>query len=220
MDINDYRHIQSRILFSLNGTVPDLQLYLDNGERDALLDRLSRCWELIDTCSIYGYQLPIPDKPTNTERWASLKRWFLSHHLFIIQLALTAYCLKEATTNDANRWAMLASRLRKGCGALFLYSIDFKPCAPLYSCAIRSDMPTAFSGFWIRERQHYFQPALVRFLRSFECATHDKFDLSPRNNWEAADRRYHELHGQCMRPYRMAGHFRLSTVKKTVNRTA
>jgi hypothetical protein len=59
-------------------------------------------------------------------------------------------------------------------------------------------MPPAFSGFWIRERQHYFQPAMVRFVRTFPTDTDDKFRAGVQRNWAIADRRYHELHERSM----------------------
>jgi hypothetical protein len=59
-------------------------------------------------------------------------------------------------------------------------------------------MPPAFSGFWIRERQFGFQPALVRFERTFPTDPSDKFNLSPGNQWEIADARYHKLHEDSM----------------------
>jgi hypothetical protein len=202
MDIGEYRQIQSRILFTEDGSVPAVPLCLDIEEQDALLDRISRVWELVESCSYSGCRLPERSTPTVTERWNGLKRWFLSHHLFISQLALTGFCLKEsversAKIKEATYWASLASRLRKSCGALFLYGIDFKPCAALYSGAIRSNMPPAFSGFWIRERQHYFQPAHVRFTRTFPVSL-DRFNLNPNNRWAIAEKRYHELHEQSM----------------------
>ncbi len=199
MDICGYRKLQSRILFSEDGQVPETPLCLDDREQDALFDRLSRCWDLVETCPITGGTLAVRPTPTSTEKWSGLKRWFQSHHLFILELALTGHCLAEAVRqstdpHQAKLWANLASRLRKGCGALFLYGIDFQPCSEIYCDAIRSSMPPAFSGFWIRERQQGFQPALVRFLRTFSLDTADKFNSSPGNNWTIADERYHKLH--------------------------
>jgi hypothetical protein len=203
MDISHYRQIQSRVALSQNGEVPETPLCLDNAEQEALIDRITGTWMLVEAASTTNSRLPARNKPTSTEKWTGLKRWFVSHHIFILQLALTAHCLKEAVrqsadSSAASRWANLASRLRKGCGALFLYAIDFQPCATIYCGAIRSDMPQAFSGYWIRERQHYFQPALVRFNRSFKIDPQDKFNLSPGNNWALAEKRYHELHEASM----------------------
>jgi hypothetical protein len=203
MEITDYRKIQSRILFTLTGEIPVTPLCLNPEEQDALLDRLTRSWELIDACPTAREPSAIRDVQTSTEKWMGMKRWFLSHHLFITLLALTSFCLREATracedTKEAARWAALASRLRRGCAALFLYGIDFQPCVALYCIGIRQDMPPAFSGYWIRERQKAFQPALLRFQRTFDFIAQDKFEKTPRNNWEAADARYHELHERSM----------------------
>ena len=202
MNITEYRQTQSRIILSSTGHAPHHALSLDVSEQEALFDRLSSVWSLIDICASTGNRLADRDTPTNTEKWIGLKRWFLSHHMFITQLALNAFCLKEATRaadiNAAARWTDLASRLRRGCGALFLYGIDFQPCPTLYDNAIRNDMPTAFSGFWIRERQDVFRTALEDFLLVFKTVTDDKFKKTPRNIWAAADARYHELHKQSM----------------------
>lgn len=201
MDIGEYRQIQSRVLFTEDGSVPDKALCLDCEEQDALLDRISRLWELVERCHSSVSTISQRSKPTATEKWNGIKRWFLSHHLFITQLALTGFCLKESVTHSANInkadfWAKQASRLRTSCGALFLYGIDFAPCPALYCGAIRSNMPAAFSGFWIRERQQYFQPAHVRFTKTFPVSSETSFN--PHNRWAIADKRYHELHVQSM----------------------
>jgi len=128
----------------------------------------------------------------------------LSHHLFITQLALLAACLTTAASSAslnaqlAAHWANLAARLRRGCGALFLYGISVEPVSAIYADTIRSDMPPAFSGFWIRERQHSFQPALNRFLRIFPEHAEDNLRARARQGWDSADRRYHELHERSM----------------------
>ena len=200
MNISGFRRIQSRILLTETGQAPISPARLDTDEQEGVLERLSRSWSFVEGCTTDAYRTVSHTELTDTESWSGLKRWFLSHHLFISELTLVAQCLNESVdrlqsdSRQAKDWASLASRLRKGCGALFLYGIEFEPCSTIYSDAIRSDMPPAFSGYWIRERQHSFQPALNRFRRTFPTDHDDTFLRSIRTNWDSADGRYHELH--------------------------
>jgi hypothetical protein len=205
MDIDGYRQLQQRLLLTASGQVPVVPLDLSREEQEAALDRISRVWQFIEQYPASGQQPSAPLLPTAAETWAGLKRWFLSHHLFIPTLALTGHCLTEAVQamrgglrERVQDWVRLASRLRKGCGSLFLYGLDFKPCVVIYCGAIRSNMPPAFSGFWIREREHCFQPALVSFFNTFPLHTADDLCERLRNDWAIADQRYHELHERAM----------------------
>lgn len=204
MNIEGYRRLQQRILLPVTGKAPSDPL-CGTEEQEAALARVERTWQLI------GHYPSAADRqegfaaPTETEIWIALKRWFASHHLFIPQLALAGYCLFEAArareAEDAEAalyWTRLAARLRKGCGALFMYGVDFSPCATIYCEAIRKNMPEAFSGFWIRERQHCFQPALRQFSCACPAGSDDESCRALRDEWSAAERRYHELHEQSM----------------------
>jgi hypothetical protein len=146
--------------------------------------------------------LPDFEVPSDSECERAWKRWLLSHHLFVPTLALTGYCLERAAeaiaaqriNDEASRWVDSAAILRRGCGALFLYGVDFEPCAPIYCGHIRPRMPPAFSGYQIRERQNAFLPGLTAFRESSSragaCALHDL--------WIESDTCYRECHQRCM----------------------
>lgn len=204
MEIEDYRRLQQRILLPVSGGVPSVALRGD-GDQESALSRIDRTWRLIE-------HYPLPEGkpsgllvPSESESWSALKRWFSSHHLFIPQLALTGYCLGKVTRASEDRrpeqaryWMSLAARLRKGCGALFMFAVDYSPCSAIYGEVIRKNMPVAFSGFWIRERQHYFLPALRQFSSACPGSSTEEMCLTLRKEWSAAERRYHELHEQSM----------------------
>jgi len=146
------------------------------------------------------------DLPSETECQRGWKRWLLSHHLFLPTLALAGYCLErtaeaiaaQSVSEGALRWLECAMRLRRGCGALFLYGVDFEPCSAIYCGHIRARMPPAFSGYQIRERQNAFLPGLTAFrensCRSGAQPLYARFhDL-----WVESDIRYHECHQRCM----------------------
>lgn len=204
MDIEDYRKLQQRILLSTTGSVPTLAIN-DDQEQESALAKISRTSHLIER---YPTDIEASSSllvPTECESWAAMKRWFSSHHLFIPQLALTGHCLnqvviakKSGSPEEARYWMKLASRLRKGCGALFLFGIDFSPCTAIYCETIRKNMPEAFSGFWIRELQHCFLPALKEFSNVCPANASDQFAQMLRDEWKTADRRYRELHEQSM----------------------
>jgi hypothetical protein len=202
MDIEDYRGLQQRIRLTGNGQVPTRGLTRFE-EKESALARIDRTWRLIERFPKNDAQEETLVIAKDNEIWTAFKRWFTSHHLFIPELALTGYCLNELIrarknneAEEAQRWMHLAARLRKGCAGLFLFSIDFRPCAEIYGEVIRPNMPKAFSGFWIRERHNCFQPALKAF--SANCSTGDAEPLMQvlRTEWAAADKRYHELHEQ------------------------
>lgn len=201
--IPGYRQIGSRILLTDTGCAPCHPDQLEGAEQEALLDRVSSSWNLVEECKPHVSRPVSSTTPTRTEEWAGLKRWFLSHHLFITQLSLLVGCLTTAASlasEDAQlaaHWANLAARLRRGCGALFLYGISVEPVSEIYVGTIRKEMPPAFSGFWIRER-HSFQPALNHFLRSFSEDAEDKVLACAWQAWDIADQRYHELHERSM----------------------
>jgi len=150
-------------------------------------------------------RLPDFELPSESECQRGWKRWLLSHHLFVPTLALTGYCLERTaeaiaaqSVSDARRWLECAMRLRRGSGALFLYGVDFEPCAAIYCGHIRARMPPAFSGYQIRERQNAFLPGLTVFrensCRSGARPLYARFhDL-----WVESDISYHERHQRCM----------------------
>jgi hypothetical protein len=204
MDIADYRRLQQKLLLPLTGHIPANPLKSIR-EQDSALSRIARTWRLVEQYSSTGSQQSGPLTAIDTEIWIALRRWFASHHLFIPQLALTGACLEEVVRashlrlhEEAGYWMRLASRLRKGCGTLFLFGVDFSPCAEIYCEAIRKNMPVAFSGFWIRERQHCFQPALKQFASTCPSSASDPSCNELRKEWASAEHRYHELHEQSM----------------------
>ncbi len=86
--------------------------------------------------------------------------WMQSHHAFFFKFALLAHAYREANLIAATggggvrlrRWAERAGILWSGSGALMIFGCDFAPLQDLYCAHIRSGMPQAFSGFWLRER--------------------------------------------------------------------
>lgn len=201
MDIEDYRKLQQRIRLTGNGHAPEAAI-TEFEQQESALARIDRAWRLVEQFP-FGLQEESPVIAKDNETWMALKRWFTSHHLFIPQLALTGYCLNEvvrAQTNEesdqAKYWMNLASSLRKGCAGLFLYGVDYKPCAEVYGTSIRPNMPEAFSGFWIRERQNCLVDAMKAFSSNCPATAKDPLAQTLRSTWAAAEKRYHELHRQ------------------------
>jgi hypothetical protein len=204
MDIEGYRALQQRIVLTATGSVPSTPLDQIQ-EQESALARIERTWHLIEQLHINGNKQRSLLVPTDTEIWFALRRWFTSHHLFIPKLALIGYALNEVVRlrslemlEQARYWMRLACRMRKGCGALFLFGVDFSPCATIYGEVIRKNMPEAFSGFWIRERQHCYLPALKNFSHVCPQTAADDLFKALREDWAAAECLYHELHRQSM----------------------
>ena len=208
-DVNAYRRTSHRMVLSVNGAVPAEHLKkLTPAEKDVALGRLDGIWTTFSRVQPFSADKPhsSPVESTLCEANVAMKRWFYSHHLFIPQLSELAHCLdravdeySESDTSRTRKWIGLACKIRKGCGALFIYGTDFEPCSSIYCNTIRNGMPPGFSGFWIRERNNCLQPAVVRFqaaLSSWECVSSGCKDF--RSMWAAADTRYHELHVQSM----------------------
>jgi hypothetical protein len=151
-------------------------------------------------------RLPDFELPSEAERERGWKRWLLSHHLFVPTMAFTGYCLERTAeaiaagrvNNEATHWLECAAKLRRGCGALFLYGVDFEPCAAIYCGHIRSRMPPAFSGYQIRERQTAFLPGLTAFRESSCRSGAQPLHARLHDLWVESDIRYHECHQRCI----------------------
>lgn len=204
--LDQFRGRFQKLVLPPSGKVPLNRGPLGREEQSATLSWIASMWQLLTI------QEPETQKrshnvtvPTGIETWLGFKRWFLSHHLFIPQLALIAHSLEEAVKASragdhasAWTWTDLASRMRRGCGSLFMYSVDFVPCKDIYCERIRRRMPRAFSGYEIRERHYSLQPAVAAFNCSFPQASSSDFTRKIRGLWIQADLRYHELHQLCM----------------------
>lgn len=206
MEQDSYRIREKKIALPQDGVVPAISEVIAPEEQEALLDWISRLSRSVDLVGAMNQRRTSSGSAsTRAETTLAWKRWILSHHLFIPMLALTGHALSTASEamqagrqEVARKAVEAASRMRRGCGALFMYSVDFQPCSEIYCSQIRSQMPPAFSGYEIRERQNGFQPAVASFNSSFSKAAPDSFVKEMRAMWVAADVRYHELHGRCM----------------------
>ncbi len=151
-------------------------------------------------------RLPDFELPSESECERAWKRWLLSHHLFVPTMAFTGYCLERTAeaiaagrvNDEATRWLECAARLRRGCGALFLYGVDFEPCAAIYCGHIRARMPPAFSGYQIRERQTAFLPGLTAFRENSGRSGAHPIHAHLHDLWVESDIRYHECHQRCI----------------------
>jgi hypothetical protein len=151
-------------------------------------------------------RLPDFELPSEGECERGWKRWLLSHHLFVPTMAFTGYCLERTAEaiasgrihDEATRWLECAARLRRGCGALFLYGVDFEPCSAIYCGHIRARMPPAFSGYQIRERQAAFLPGLTAFRESSSRSSARPLHTPLYDRWVESDIRYHECHQRCI----------------------
>lgn len=206
MDADGYRVREKKIALPQDGTTPTVPETVGKEEQQVLLAWISCLWRAVEVVGRTSQHRMIAESaPTGAETFLGWKRWLLSHHFFIPLLAMIGHALSSAANamRDGRRqqvreWVDLASRMRRGCGALFMYSIDFQPCSTIYCRHIRSQMPAAFSGYEIRERQSSFQPAVELFHDTFpKCAT-ETLAQEMRSLWIAADVRYHELHERCM----------------------
>lgn len=151
-------------------------------------------------------RLPDFEVPSASECDRAWKRWLLSHHLFVPTMALSGYCLERTAeaiaarrvNNEATAWLECAARLRRGCGALFLYAVDFEPCAAIYCGHIRARMPPAFSGYQIRERETAFLPGLTAFRENSCRSGAQPLHARLHDLWVESDIRYHECHQRCI----------------------
>ena len=176
------------------------------GDLNVLRASISRVLRLVDSSASHRAPLlPSPTVPTDAERTRAWKHWILSHHLFLPMLALTGDCLGRAGSayraskgDDAFRWLALAGFLRRGCGSLFLWGLDFEPCAPIYCQEIRAQMPPAFSGYQARDRQNGFLPGLAIFRDAVPDPEENELSSRMHAAWVQSDLRYHELHEKCM----------------------
>jgi hypothetical protein len=206
MEVDSYRMREKKIALPQDGMVPTIPEGVAPEEQEALRDwisRLSRSAELAGVMSQRRIDTGL--SPTRAEIVLGWKKWILSHHFFIPMLTLTGHALSTAAESMragqrevARKAVEAASRMRRGCGALFLYSVDFQPCSEIYCSHIRNQMPPAFSGYEIRERQNGYQPAVALFNSAFPKNDTDSFVNEMRSMWVAADMRYHELHERCM----------------------
>jgi hypothetical protein len=206
MEMDSYRLRERKIALPLDGMVPAISEGIAPEEQEALLDWISRLLQSAELVGVMNQRRTSSGvAPTRAETFLGWKKWMLSHHYFIPLLALTGQTLASAAESlragrrqDAQKALDAASRMRRGCGALFMYSVDFQPCSEIYCTHIRSKMPPAFSGYEIRERQNSFQPALASFNSEFPKGNLDSFVQEMRLMWIAADLRYKELHVRCM----------------------
>jgi hypothetical protein len=206
MEIGSYRMRAKKIALPQDGMVPAIPDGIAPREQEALRDwitRLSRSAEFVNIMS--QRRIDSGSVATRAETSLAWKKWILSHHLFIPMLTLTGHALSIAAESMrsgkrqvARKAVEAASRMRRGCGALFMYSVDFQPCAEIYGSQIRNQMPPAFSGYEIRERQNSYQPAVAMFNSEYSKNDTDSFVKEMRSMWVAADMRYHELHERCM----------------------
>jgi hypothetical protein len=176
----------------------------ENTFRHSPISRTRRLVEI--AMSHRAPRLPDYEVLSESECERGWKRWLLSHHLFIPTLALTGYCLERTAEaiaaghveDEAFSWLEIAAKLRRGCGALFLYGVDFEPCSAIYCGYIRSRMPRAFSGYQILERQNAFLPGLTAFRESLCRFGGHTACTRLHNLWVESDIRYHEGHQRCM----------------------
>jgi len=203
---SNYRGRFQKISLSPTGEVPFNLEAVSPEEHSATLSSVASLWQLLTT--VGGMAQSRNRNLTATtaaETWLAFKRWILSHHLFIPMLALIGYSLNEAVRasqsgrSDATlEWTQLGARMRRGCGALCIYGIDFEPCSEIYCLQIRSQMPPGFTGYEIRERQNAAHSAIAMFSQAFPKLSADEFSRRVRSLWMEADQRYHELHQRCM----------------------
>jgi hypothetical protein len=205
MNIDDYRRRHSTLLLTADGKVPEPSP-LTEIEQDAARDRLASVHRLIEQATRgIRFRTARPTATTQIETWDGMRRWFLAHQAFFPLMAVAGYSLhasvdaEEGGRRDgACFWCGIACRLRIGIGGLIRYGIDFLPCVDIYASGIRPHMPEAFSGLWIRERQHGFQPALGRFKRAMPKDHSDQGLRELRAAIDRADERYHALHKEVM----------------------
>jgi hypothetical protein len=206
MEIDSYRMREKKIALPIDGMVPAISQGIAPEEQEALLDWISRLSQSVELVSVMNQRrISSGAVPTCAETILGWKKWMLSHHYFIPLLALTGHTLSTAAESlragryqEAQQAVDAAARMRRGCGALFMYSVDFQPCSEIYCSQIRTKMPPAFSGYEIRERQNSFQPALALFNRELPKDIPDSSVKEMQSMWLAADLRYKELHVRCM----------------------
>jgi len=206
-DEYDYRRAYRVIGLAEGGRVPakcttNKLTVLQLDERIALLENLSNAiWSLPRELK----QHRSFSEPTADEIARAWRLWIQSHHSFLCDFSVLAYAYDHLTVEAAARpasaqarqWAEDVAALWRTAGALMIYGCDFHPTQAIYCTYIRSKMPEAFSGFWLREW------ILVRAAReAWEKLVSDK--RSPEVvELENITRRglqiYHNYHGHVMR---------------------
>jgi hypothetical protein len=195
-----------RLILPANGRPPNPSA-ISQQENPLWHSPVSRARQSVESAMSHrAPTLPDFEVLSESECQRAWKRWLLSHHLFVPTLALTGYCLERAAEAiaagaadaEASGWVESAAIFRRGCGALFLYGVDFEPCAPIYCGQIRAHMPPAFSGYQTRERQSAFLPGLAAFRESSSQAGAHALHARLHDLWIQSDTRYRECHQRCI----------------------
>lgn len=155
----DYRLTLRPIDLPDNGRVPALPIpILPVTEFDGWLSMIGATWTKVHDLNNRRV-LPPADGSSASELDRAWRVWMLSHHAFFPVYALLAETYEEmANAGAAGDWRKAISLARRSAdlnlaaGALLAFGIDFEPAAELYA-RLRSLMPPAFSGFWLREAE-------------------------------------------------------------------
>lgn len=203
--IHGGRTHEKKLVLSMDGQIPAFPATVEHEEQEVAISSIACLWRAIDFVRAANQRrINAGPVPTGAETYLARKRWGLSHHLFIPLKAMIGHALLKAVHAMGNgrrehvrEWVDLAAQMRRGCGALFLYGVDFQPCQAIYCGRIRNEMPPAFSGYEIRERQNALQPALESFNAAFSKNSQSGLVEELRSRWVEAERKYKELHDRC-----------------------
>jgi hypothetical protein len=159
-DKYDYRRAYPVIKLPESGRVPagctkDELSVLQFDERVPVLEKLSNeIWALQPGGSNPSFSTEVT--PDRIDR--AWRLWMQSHHSFFYTFSVLAYAydrllesVEKLDFTSAKQWAEDVAALWRSSGALMNYGCDFYPTQTIYCTYIRTQMPEAFSGFWLRE---------------------------------------------------------------------
>jgi hypothetical protein len=158
-DEYDYRRAYPVIQLPESGRVPagcttEKLTVLQYDERVAGLEKL--CNEIWSPRDLKQHPLSVEVRTAEIAR--AWRLWIQSHHSFLCVFSVLAYAYDRLLESaappayaQARQWAEDVSALWKTAGALMVYGCDFYPTQAIYCTYIRTQMPAAFSGFWLRE---------------------------------------------------------------------
>jgi hypothetical protein len=156
-DESDYRRSFPEIDLPHDGRVPSDSLAgLSTREADRWIGVVGDAWTSVEALHSHR-RIGQPHAPP-VEVARAWRLWLASHHAFFPVYSLLAHAYDEMLEAERNRdesalsrWTRRSVDLHRAAGALFAVGMDFTPTMEIYEGHIRSRMPEAFSGHWLRE---------------------------------------------------------------------
>ncbi len=201
----DCRRAYAAIELPESGRVPagctnDGLTALQFDERVSVLERLSAEIGTLPA-GVGNAKLSVEVTPDAIDR--AWRLWMQSHHSFFYIFSVLAYAYErllesvEKPTYIATQWAEEVAALWRSSGALMKYGCDFHPTLMIYCTYIRTQMPEAFSGFWLREWLEVRKAS--RAWEKVVCTDSRLELLNLQSTVKKGLQTYHQYHDEVMR---------------------